>query len=139
MTAYNARLTIVFTLVFLAFTGILFSQAKADHNANPKCTSVKEDIEHLEKILLSRSSVGKVWVYSDKGYAISFAASPMFKAGTIIMSFYDDKGCLMRHPGTGAVRTTLPVTDKIKAYIAKSKLFWSNTDKVLLTSAGLPI
>ena len=119
---------------------IMFSiPVQAHHDTNKNCTSIKEDIKHLEIVLSDAGSVGKVWLWSDKGYSISFAASPIFKEGKVVLSFYDGRGCLMPHPNTGAVRTTLPVTDKIKAYIAKSKLFWSNTDRVLLICAGYMI
>ena len=108
----------------------------AHHNANNNCTTIKEDIKHLEIVLTDKGEVGKVWLWADSGYSIAFAASPIFEKGKVVLSFYDGRGCLMAHPTTGAIRTTLPVSDKIKAYIAKSKLFWSNTDVILLTFAG---
>ena len=127
---------ITFCAVFLLFT----IQAYPHHNKSKTCTTIEEDIQHLEIILKEKGgAMGKVWLWTDKGYAISFAASPIFKKGHVILSFYDGRGCLTRHPGTGALRTTLPLTDKIKAYIARSKLYWKNTDEILLKSAGYAI
>jgi hypothetical protein len=128
------------TIITLCAVLIMFSiPVGAHHNANTDCTTIREDIKHLEIVLTDMGNVGKVWLWSDNGYSIGFAASPIFEKGKVVLSFYDGRGCLMPHPNTGAVRTALPVTDKIKAYIAKSKLFWSNTDKILLTSAGYAI
>jgi len=128
------------TIITLCAVLIMFSiPVGAHHITNKGCTTIKEEIKHLEIVLTNVSSVGKVWLWFDNGNSIGFAASPIFEKGKVVLSFYDGRGCLMPHPNTGAVRTALPVTDKIKVYIAKSKLFWSNTDKILLTSGGYAI
>ncbi len=129
-------------VVAIALCALLFTlaiPAHAAHNANPACTSVKEDIEHFEKILTQMGKPGKAWLLSDDGFSMVLAASPVFKTGHVILSFYNGLGCLMPHPYTGTVRTPVPVSDKIKSYIARSKLYWSNTDKNLLTPVGYAI
>ncbi len=137
---FSVGISLGVAIIILCAVLIMFSiPVGAHHNTSKGCTTIKEDIKHLEIVLTDRGSVGKVWLWSDSGYSIAITASPVFEKGKVILSFYDGRGCLMPHPNTGAVRTTLPVTDKIKAYIAKSKLFWSNTDKILLTSAGYAI
>ncbi|MCP4070271.1 MAG: hypothetical protein GY742_00850 [Hyphomicrobiales bacterium] len=118
---------------------LFFIPAHADHNVNPTCTTIKEDVDHLEKVLIEMGNFGKVWLWHDDGFSMIIAASPVFKKGHVLLSFYDGLGCLMPHPYTGEVRTSTAVTDKIKSYVAKSKLFWSNTDEILLTTAGFTI
>ena len=130
---------IIGMLVFSAALFYLTANANATHNKDPKCTRVQEDVDHLAKVLKDRSALGKVWLWEDTGYSITIAASPLFPPGKVILSFYDAGGCLIPNVYTGSIRTQVPVKDKIKSYIAKSKLLWSNTDKVLLTSAGLPV
>jgi hypothetical protein len=132
ITAGIATITICAILLMFSIP------AYATHNANPTCTTVQEDVDHLADVLKERNTVGKVWLWDDGQFVMIIAASPLFPKGTVVLSFYGN-GCLMPNPITGNVRTTMPVKDKIKAYIAKSKLFWSNTDKVLLTSAGFAI
>ncbi len=118
---------------------LIATPVHADHNANPSCTAIKEDVEHLEKVLTEMGGLGKVWLWHGDGFSMIIAASPVFKKGYVLLSFYDGFGCLMPHPYTGEVRTSTAVTDKIKSYVVKSKLFWSNTDEVLLTTAGFTI
>ncbi|MCP4184241.1 MAG: hypothetical protein GY761_13155 [Hyphomicrobiales bacterium] len=127
-------------IITLCAVLIMFSiPVHAHHNARKTCTTVKEDVKHLEIALTDLSKIGKAWLWSDAGYSMIIVASNAFKRGTVVLAFFDASGCLMPLPGTGAARTTVPLTAKIKAYIAKSKLFWSNTDKILLASAGFAI
>ncbi len=129
----------VVTIALCAVLLMFAIPAHAKHQANKACTTIKEDVEHLEKVLTEMGKHGKAWLWSDDGFSIILAASPVFKPGYVILSFYDGSGCLMPHPYTGTIRTSVAVTGKIRSYIARSKLFWSNTDKILLTSAGYAI
>lgn len=133
MLAGIATITICAVLLMFAIP------AYATHTASQTCTTIKEDVEHLQEQIALKNSIAKAWLWSDEGFSIIMVATPLTGPGKIIISFYNDKGCLMLHPYTGQIRTVVDVTDKLKAYIARSKLFWSNTDKILLTSAGYAI
>jgi len=119
---------------------LMFSNpAGAHHNANNNCTTVAEDIKHLAILLTARGEVGKVWLWSDKGFSMTITASTLFEKGDVVLSFYNRQGCLIPHPNTRAIRTSLPVSDEIKALIARSQLLWRNTERVVLSATGKAI
>ena len=132
------KTTGVLTAVLLA--AVLFvSPVSAEHGTKANCTTIQEDIDHLAKVLEDKGAKGKTWLWTDTGWSMIIFASDLLKPETALLVFYDAQGCLMPNPGTGAIRTAVELTDKIRAYISRSKLFWKNTDDVLLSSYGFAI